>query len=106
VVILTPDDLGATVDKTHDAAVAADNPDAVVGALESRARQNVIFELGFFFGKLGRKRVCALLAEGIKGPSDIDGVVYVPMDENGAWQMLLAREMRHAGLNIDLNDAV
>jgi predicted nucleotide-binding protein len=106
VVILTPDDLGATADKIYDVAVAADNPDAVVGALEPRARQNVIFELGFFFGKLGRKRVCALLAEGIKMPSDIDGVAYVPMDANGGWHMPLAREMRHAGLNIDMNDAL
>src|SRR5919112_1110438 len=101
VVILTPDDLGESAKKIDEAAVAADTPDAVVSALEPRARQNVIFELGFFFGKLGRGRVCALLAGGINKPSDIDGVAYVAMGANSGWQILLAREMRHAGLDID-----
>ena len=39
-----------------------------------RARQNVIFELGFFVGKLGRKNVCALYEDGVEIPSDFQGV--------------------------------
>lgn len=46
VVLLTPDDVGYPRDKSDQAAY--------------RARQNVIFELGYFMGKLGRKRVAAL----------------------------------------------
>jgi hypothetical protein len=33
-------------------------------------------------------------------------VVYIPMDEAGAWKMFLAREIKAAGLNVDLNDAM
>jgi len=67
-----------------------------------RARQNVVFELGFFVGKLGRKRVCALMKEGVETPSDFSGVIYIRMDENAAWQAALAKEMKAAGLKVDL----
>ena len=36
-----------------------------------RPRQNVILELGFFWGKLGRKKVCALLDGDMDMPSDL-----------------------------------
>ncbi len=91
VVILTPDDTCST---------GADEPRM------RRPRQNVVFELGFFIGKLGRQRVCALFKEGTEIPSDYQGVVYVPMDEGGAWRLGLAREMKHAGMDIDLNKAL
>ena len=44
-----------------------------------RARQNVIFELGYFLGKIGRKkgRVLLLYKEEIELPSDIQGLVYI-----------------------------
>ena len=71
--------------------------------LKERARQNVIFELGFFIGMLGRHRVCALYKGGVELPSDLSGVLWIPMDTNGAWRLTLAREMKTAGLNIDLN---
>jgi predicted nucleotide-binding protein len=71
-----------------------------------RARQNVILELGFFLGRLGRDRVCALYEDGIEMPSDYEGMLFIPFDETGAWRMLLAREMKEAGLPIDLNDAI
>ncbi len=71
--------------------------------LEIRARQNVILELGYFVGKLGRKRVCALKMDGVETPSDLHGVLYVPVDSGGAWKLALARELKAAGVNIDLN---
>jgi predicted nucleotide-binding protein len=74
--------------------------------LKSRARQNVVFELGFFIGKLGRGKVCALYVEGVELPSDFHGVVYIPYDAAGAWKLLLARELKASGLDIDLNNAV
>jgi hypothetical protein len=95
VVLLTPDDLGATV-----AAVNKDGSKALV----NRARQNVVFEMGFFYGRLGRHKVCALLKPGTEKPSDLDGIVYTAMDAAGAWKMELAKEMKAAGLPIDLND--
>lgn len=93
VVLLTGDDLGGAKETPHD-------------KQKPRARQNVILELGFFLGKLGRKRVCALYQEGVEIPSDYDGVIFIPLDKNGAWHMLLARELKAAGLSIDLNKAL
>ena len=71
VVLLTPDDLGALQENKSE--------------LNPRARQNVILELGFFIGKLGRERVCALKKHGVETPSDYDGVVYTNFDDSGAW---------------------
>ncbi len=89
VVLLTPDDLGSNKNNKSD--------------LQPRARQNVIFELGYFFAKLKRENVCALHKQEVETPSDIHGVVYVPMDESGAWKYKLAKEMKQAGLNVDMN---
>jgi predicted nucleotide-binding protein len=45
----------------------------------SRARQNVIFELGYFFGKVHRRsgRVVVLHKGDLDLPSDINGVIYI-----------------------------
>ncbi len=92
VVLLTPDDLGgAQAEREH---------------LQSRARQNVVLELGFFVGRLGRERVCALYKGPLELPSDYVGVVYVPFDEAGGWRLLLARELKAAGFAIDMNQAI
>ena len=66
-----------------------------------RGRQNVIFELGFFFGKLGRQRVAVLLEENIEKPSDVSGLVYITLDQAGAWKQALARELEAAGISVD-----
>lgn len=71
--------------------------------LKPRARQNVILELGYFMGKLSRKNVCAVCESGIESPSDYDGVLYVPLDSEGAWKFKLARELKSVGFNIDMN---
>jgi len=71
------------------------------GELRPRARQNVILELGFFVGALGRGRVALLYEEGVELPSDISGVLYLPLDDAGAWKRTLAREMQAAEVGID-----
>ncbi len=71
-----------------------------------RARQNVILELGFFLGALGRENVCVLHQKGVDIPSDYSGVLFVLLDPNGAWKMKLAQEMKSAGLDVDLNLAI
>lgn len=67
-----------------------------------RARQNVVFEHGYLNGRLGRDKVCALLKDDVEKPSDIDGVLYIPMDDRGAWKSEVAREMKKAGLDFTL----
>jgi predicted nucleotide-binding protein len=73
---------------------------------QRRARQNVIFELGYFLAKLGRRYVAVVHEENVELPSDYSGVVYLPLDAAGAWRWGLAREIRAAGLEIDLNNAL
>lgn len=71
--------------------------------LQSRARQNVVFEHGYLIAKLGRRNVCALVKGKVEIPNDISGVVYVPMDDHKAWNIALAKELRNSGFKIDMN---
>ena len=89
IVLLTADDVGALTEEAQN--------------LQPRARQNVVLELGLFIGALGRARVCALYEAGVELPSDFDGVAYVPIDSSGAWKFTLAREIKQAGISVDLN---
>lgn len=71
--------------------------------LKPRARQNVVFEHGLMCGLLGRKRVVALVEEGVEVPGDLSGVVYIPLDAAKRWQLDVAREMKASGMQVDLN---
>ena len=71
--------------------------------LKPRARQNVLFEFGFFIGSLGRSRVCALTEGDVEIPSDYAGVVYIPLNEGG-WKFELAKELKNAGFPVDFNN--
>ena len=62
-----------------------------------------MFELGYFIGLLGRNKVAALRKENVNLHSDINGVIYIPMDSNDAWHLKLAKEIKNAGLSVDLN---
>jgi predicted nucleotide-binding protein len=88
VVLLTPDDVGAAINHPANA--------------KKRARQNVILELGYFIGKLGRGRVCPIYIEEVELPSDLHGVLWVAYDQSGEWRSKLAREIHAAGIDVDL----
>ena len=66
-----------------------------------RARQNVVVELGYFTGLLGRSKVCVLVSDDLEIPSDYLGVVYTKFDLLGAWKMDLAKELTSAGYVIN-----
>jgi CheY-like chemotaxis protein len=68
-VLLTPDDIVADASASDDA--------------KRRARQNVVFEMGYFLGALGRKsgRVLLLYKGPLELPSDIGGVVYIDISD-------------------------
>ncbi len=74
--------------------------------MNPRARQNVVFEHGYLIAKLGRERVCALLKQGVEIPSDIDGIVYISLDDGGAWKIDVAKELDTAGYEFDFNRVV
>lgn len=87
VVLLTPDDVGG---KTAE-------------LLRPRARQNVLLELGYFFARLGRGRVCTLSKGDLEIPTDFAGVMWHGLDDAGAWKTALARELKATGYEIDWN---
>jgi predicted nucleotide-binding protein len=69
-----------------------------------RARQNVILELGYFVGKLGRNRVFTLKRnDDLEVPSDFSGVIYTPYDATGSWRFELVKELKTAGYDVDAN---
>jgi predicted nucleotide-binding protein len=90
VVLLTPDDVGGTSPTN----------------LLPRARQNVILELGYFLGLLGRDHVCALYRGELELPSDYMGVIYIPLDSRGGWRLSLAKELKAADFDVDMNKAL
>lgn len=92
IILLTPDDVGAEINETEN--------------LQHRARQNVIFEFGFFIGKLKRQNVCALYKEGVELPSDYEGVIYIPLDDASGWKLQVARELRASGIKINLENII
>lgn len=71
--------------------------------LKKRARQNVVLELGYFIAKLGRSNILPLYSENVELPSDIHGLIYVPIDKANSWKFAMAKELKEAGYNIDAN---
>lgn len=87
IVLMTPDDFGGM--SGNDS--------------QPRARQNVVLELGYFMGRLERRRVTALVVGDVERPSDVDGILYVRWDDNEEWHRLVARNMKGIGLDVDMN---
>jgi len=100
VILISADDRGASR-RQYD-------PPRGVGerALQFRARQNVILELGFFYGYLGWEHVFVLLRPSdevfpnFEIPSDLAGVPFDVLDEEGEWKLVLRGRLRQAGFQI------
>ena len=89
IVLLTGDDVGRSGSKGS--------------RLRPRARQNVVLELGYFLGALGRRRVTALTLGDVEVPSDLAGILFLEVDADGAWRGRLAAEMHASGMAVDLS---
>lgn len=88
IILLTPDDTVASSGKTAE---------------EKRARQNVIFEFGFFAGRLRRNRVCCLYQENVSLPSDLSGLIYKPFKNHiEEIKFALIKELKAAGYQVSL----
>ena len=90
VVLLSADDFAYPKDSGHNSA-------------KLRPRQNVVFELGYFVGKLGRERVFCLYETlaNFEIHSDFAGVVLEEFDSRGAWKMKLGQELAALGVKVD-----
>jgi predicted nucleotide-binding protein len=83
IILLTPDDVGG---------IKLNKP-----RLSPRARQNVVFEMGYFYASIGRGKVCALYKD-VELPSDLHGVLYISLDPDGKWKAQLITELQKAEL--------
>jgi len=61
------------------------------------------FDLGYFVGKLGLKRIFVLSADADKVFVDEHGLLHIPLDPADGWQLHLARQFKRVGLEVDLN---
>lgn len=71
--------------------------------LSSRARQNVVLELGYVLAALGRANIAILKEDGVELPSDVQGMNYIVFDAGGGWKLRLVQELKAAGFNADAN---
>jgi len=93
IVLYTPDDIGGVVGSAHD-------------TLKLRARQNVVFEHGFFTAKLGRENIVVLLKNDVEKvklemAGDNDGIIYVSFDDNGGWREHIKQALKLSGYQVE-----
>lgn len=89
IILLTPDDMGYPIGEEDQK--------------RPKARQNVILELGYFVGKIGRSKTSVLFKGDVELPSDMLGLAYIQVDDRDAWKLTLAKELKDAGYEVDLN---
>lgn len=93
IILLTPDDIGFSVSETV-------KPEEE-RLIEYRARQNVIFEFGYFLGKLSRKNVCCIYKSGVQLPSDLNGLIYKQVNKSiEEVGLFIMKELKNAGLEV------
>ena len=83
IILMTADDLGKAVSEDD---------------CKKRPRQNVVFEAGYFLGKLGAERVIMLYDEGIEAPGDLSGCVYILADKYNGWREQVRKELKVIGI--------
>lgn len=86
VILLTPDDSCSSPDSSD---------------IKLRARQNVLYELGYFTAALKRANTFVLKKGDIDIPSDIFGILYEPYDTGGGWKLKLVQELNAAGYHVN-----
>lgn len=105
-VILTPDDVGCSKNElkevpTITTLIETSEEKHYKDVFKARARQNVVFEFGLFVGKLGRNRVCCLHTGDVDLPSDLAGLVYIPLKSSvNDVSLDIAKELQAAGYEV------
>jgi predicted nucleotide-binding protein len=109
IILMTADDFGGLYDISLLKIFSTSKEEEMKNNLtnqpyvEARARQNVITELGYFWGRLGLERLRILYEEGVTKPSDIDAAMYIKLDEKGLWKYKIARDLDLNGIKINMS---
>jgi hypothetical protein len=91
----TPGGIITGIDQVRDASFAL--------VLRGQNQPDRNFELGFAAGRLGMTRICLMHSENTPAAQDSRGFTQIAMDPNNGWQLVLARQLKRSGLDIDLN---
>ena len=86
IILFTQDDLGVAKEEK--------------GNEKYRARQNVVFEAGYFMGYLGRENIIMIADENVEIPGDLSGMVYTTRD---SWEFEMLKELNAAGMIVNMN---
>jgi hypothetical protein len=86
---------GAQLDSARDAGYAI--------VVSTEGGDATMMAIGFLLALVGKSRIAMLVEE---VPEALSGCVHVVPDDDGLWRLLLAREMKKAGLAVDLNRAL
>lgn len=71
---------------------------------EKRTRQNMIFEAGYFLGKLGKKNTIIIVEQGVMLPSVLEGYTYFKIDQEEKWKTDVAKKLKSMKkFNIDMS---
>lgn len=96
-----PSDAGGAYVDRLDALRGVDYAIALLTADEA-----LLLEIGFLLGAVGRARMCFVVVGNPVLAPHWEGVTRHAMDDAGLWRLLVAREMRQAGLDVDMNRAL
>jgi predicted nucleotide-binding protein len=103
IILVTPDDLGTAV---REYQAEFEGRPVKNKALQYRSRQNVILEMGFFYGRLGSQHVLVIMKNDrgfhpkFERPSDLDGIMFDEVDRQGKWKNILHKRLKQAGFDL------
>jgi predicted nucleotide-binding protein len=92
--------------ETAGYAIALITPDDLSQDGTNRARQNVILEIGYFVGFLGKERLRMIVKGDVEIPSDLQGILYEKHNTSGAWKIKLLKELQAVGIYVDIQAAI
>ena len=79
----TLESLAEVADRSDIAIFMLTGDDSTVGPTSTRARQNIVFEVGYFAGRIGSYRTI-IAGDSSQLPSDLAGVLFVPLSVRGS----------------------
>jgi len=65
----------------------------------------LLLEIGYLMAAVGPARMCFMVSGKPNLPTQLEGIARHAFDDANLWQLLLARQMRVAGMDVDLNRA-